>query len=145
MQREHHVFFRPDEVKREATVIPATLYNQCRLLLAEAPFGSVFVPIRTLQFLAVITQKEIIFVDSLAYAVREGEGGRLILLAWEHPGAPRDSLTEPVNIDVTHYHVGLAEIQRRLLNEFAVATKQMLDRHHDALPKMDMRVVSIGG
>ncbi len=57
-----------------------------------------------MQFQAVIDPEEIIFVDSLGYAVENGHGGRLIVLAWQFTShGPRDSLTEPVPIEVVYY------------------------------------------
>jgi hypothetical protein len=35
-----------------------------------------------MQVQSVIDEEEVIFVDTQAYAVREGNGGRLIMLAW---------------------------------------------------------------
>lgn len=113
------VFFLPDEVRRESVTIPAALYNRCRLLLSRCRYQHIFVPIRSMQYLAVIDNDEIIFVDSQAYAVREGEGGRMILLAWQfRPGLRPDSLTEPVPIDVVYYHPDAVDIQKRLMGDF---------------------------
>jgi hypothetical protein len=115
-------FFLPDELSRETTRIPAALYNRCRLLLARYHYQHIFVPIRPMQYLAVIDEQEIIFVDSQAYAVRDSEGGRLIMLAWRFkPGSRPASLTEPVPIDVVYYHAAAKEAQRRLQGEFIQA------------------------
>lgn len=113
------VFFLPDEVGRESVCIPASLFNRCRLLLSRCRYEHIFVPIRSMQYLAVIDAQEIVFVDSQAYAVRGGEGGRMILLAWQfRPELRPDSLTEPVPIDVVHYHPAATAIQKRLMGDF---------------------------
>lgn len=113
------VFFLPDEFRRESVSISANLYNRCRLLLSRCQYEHIFVPIRSMQYLAVIDQEGIIFVDSQAYAVRGGEGGRMILLAWQfRPDLRPDSLTEPVSIDVVYYHPNALEVQRRLMGDF---------------------------
>jgi hypothetical protein len=113
------VFFLPDEVRRETIQIPAAMYNRCRLLLSRCRYEHIFVPIRSMQYLAVIDQEGIVFVDSQAYAVRGGEGGRMILLAWQfRPELRPDSLTEPVPIDVVYYHPSAVEIQKRLMGDF---------------------------
>ena len=75
-------FFRPDELARERLCIPAALYNRCRLKLSRCRYGHVFVPVRSMQVQSVIDEEEIIFVDNQAYAVRDGQGGKLIMLAW---------------------------------------------------------------
>jgi len=116
------VFFLPDEVRRDTISIPAALYNRCRLLLSRCRYEHIFVPIRSMQFLAVIDEEGIIFVDSQAYAVRGGEGGRMILLAWQfRPELRPDSLTEPVPIDVVCYHPDAVAIQKRLMGDFVRA------------------------
>lgn len=112
-------FFLPDEVARTSSQIPAALFNRCRLLLNRCDYEHIFVPVRSMQYLAVIDSEEIIFVDSQAYAVRGGEGGRMILLAWQfRPELRPDALNEPVPIDLVYYHPDAMEIQRRLLGEF---------------------------
>lgn len=116
------VFFRPDEICREEIRVPAALYNRCRLFLTRCRYEHVFVPIRSMQFLAVIDAEEIIFVDSQAYAVRGEEGGRMILVAWQYrPDLRLDSLSEPVSLDLVTYHADTTEIQRRLLGDFSKA------------------------
>jgi hypothetical protein len=82
-----------------------------------------------MQYQGVITEKEIIFVDSQGYAVRDGEGGRIIVLAWQIcKDSSRDALTEPVAIDIVHYHKTTTDLQRRLLGEFDNAMSTMLER-----------------
>ena len=113
------IFFRPEEVDRERVTLPAPLYNRCRLLLARCSHPHVFVPIRSMQYQAVIDSEEIIFVDNQGYAVRDGRGGRLIVLAWKVTlGNPRESLTEPVPIDIVYYGRENHDTHRRLMSEF---------------------------
>jgi hypothetical protein len=114
------VFFRPEETARERVTLPAELYNRCRLLLARCSRPHVFVPIRSMQYQAVIDTGEIIFVDNQGYAVRDGRGGRLIVLAWQvaHDGPPRASLAEPVPIEIIYYGSETHDTHRRLMSEF---------------------------
>jgi len=113
------IFFRPEETSRERVTLPAPLYNRCRLLLARCPRPHVFVPIRSMQYQAVIDSEEIIFVDNQGYAVRDGRGGRLIVLAWKVTlGSPRESLTEPVPIEILYYGHETHDTHRRLMSEF---------------------------
>lgn len=115
-------FFRPEETARERVTLPAPLYNRCRLLLARCPQPHVFIPIRTMQYQAVIDAEEIIFVDNQSYAVRNGRGGRLITLAWVlAPGIARESLTEPVPIEIVYYDRETRATHRRLMSEFPQA------------------------
>jgi hypothetical protein len=115
-------FFRPEELARERLAIPAVLYNKCRLMLTRCRYENIFVPVRTMQMQAVIDLREVIFVDNQAYAVRDGEGGRMILLAWQFGhGGPRDSLTEPVPIELVYFHELARELHTRLIGEFRKA------------------------
>jgi len=115
-------FFRPDEIAREQTTIPAPLFNRCRLLLTRCAFDHVFVPVRSMQYQSVIDQQEIIFVDNHAYAVSGGTGGRLIVLSWMfgHAG-PRGSLDQPVPMELVLYAKEARSMQRRLMSEFPAA------------------------
>lgn len=146
MRLTRETFFRGDVLHQERVTIPPKLYNHTRLLLRRGDIGTgnVFVPIRSMQFLGVITPDEVIFVDSQAYAVRDGEGGRMILLAWRFsPALHRDSLTEPVPIEVLHYAPDQADTQRRLLGEFLLAVDLMLKRQEAPDDGGEVSVVSL--
>ncbi|TNF91710.1 MAG: hypothetical protein EP297_15310 [Gammaproteobacteria bacterium] len=147
MHIEQLTFFRPEEVGRKQSTIPAEIYNQSRLLLNRSELDCQFVPIRTMQYYAVITDEEVIFVDSQGYAVSDGEGGRMIVITWQFPaGQIRSSLNEPVAIDILYYQHETDDLERRLLGEFKQAMKLMLDRQLEAdMPKQCMKVVSITG
>ena len=86
-------FFLPKEVERKQWAVPADIYNLYRSLLKRCKIGHVFVPIRTLQFMAVLDNNEIVFVDSQSYAYSKDEGGRLIFIAWSF------SSTRPLRIN----------------------------------------------
>jgi len=123
------IFFRPGETARERLTLPATLYNRCRLLLARCQHPHVFVPIRTMQYQAVIDSEEIIFVDNQGYAVRDGHGGRLIVLAWKVAlEIPRESLTEPVPVEIIYYGHETHDTHRRLMSEFPRALSLLESR-----------------
>lgn len=125
-------FFRPNELRRDSTTIPASLYNRCRLLLNRCSTEYLFIPIRSMQFLAVYDEEEILFVDSQAYAVRDGEGGRLIVLSWSMPVHPdRDSLSTPVAIELVHYLETDRELQVRLMSELPKALDRLEEKARD--------------
>ena len=72
-----------------------------------------------MQILAVIDREEVIFVDSQAYAVQDGAGGRLICLAWAfRPETTRDSLSEPAPIELIYYREDARRLHSRLVGEF---------------------------
>ncbi len=116
------IFFRPDELACERLTIPSSLYNQCRLMLSRCQYKHIFIPVRTLQIQAVIDEDEVIFVDNMAYAVRDGRGGKLIRLAWKfRRDRERDSLTEPAPIDLVYYDENARALHTRLIGEFKKA------------------------
>ncbi len=122
-------FFLPTERLREPTRIPAALFNRCRLLLSRSHYEHVFVPIRSMQFLAVIDSSGILFVDSQAYRVQGEDGGRLVLLAWEFRADLRPAaLDRPVPIELVHYHPDAGELHRRLIGDFSRAISVLESR-----------------
>ena len=122
-------FFRPPELTREKIKISAVLFNRFRLMLHRCEYDHIFVPIRSMQFIAIIDNEEIIFVDSLSYAVRNGEGGRMILLAWGFgQNGARDSLSAPVSMDLIHYAEGVRDLHNRLMVELPKALDMLQER-----------------
>jgi len=119
-------FFRPAETARERVNLPAPLFNRCLLALNHATTRHVFIPVRSMQYQAIIDESEIIFVDNQGYAVSEGQGGRLIVLAWDVVlRSARDSLSAPVPIEIVYYNSDGHDIHRRLIGELPKA----LDRY----------------
>ena len=101
-----------------------------------------------MQFQAVVERDEIIFVDSQGgYAHQDGEGGRLIRIAWQpQPPGDRESLTAPVPCTIVHYFPEQKETQRRLMSELPPAVNTLAQRQRDRrLPGMERRVVSFRG
>jgi len=126
-------FFRPAETARERVNLPAPLFNRCLLALNHAATRHVFIPIRSMQYQAIIDASEIIFVDNHGYAVSEGHGGRLIVLAWDVAlRSNRDSLNAPVPIEIVYYNSEGHEIHRRLMSEFPKALDRYEARQKDA-------------
>ena len=125
-------FFRPEELAVERLTIPAALYNLCRLVLGRCDNDNAFIPIRSMQFQAVIGHGEVIFVDSQDYAVQDGKGGKLVCLAWvfRHE-LGRDNLTEPAPIQLAYFREDARELHNRLVGEFAQALEQFAARQRE--------------
>lgn len=122
MQVTTETFFRPEEIAHEQVNLPAPLFNRCVLLLNNSPTKNVFVPVRSMQFQAVLDADEIIFVDNQSYAFNAGNGGRLIVIAWKVAlHGKRDSLSEPVPSKIIYYANENHETHRRLMGEFPKA------------------------
>ena len=114
-------FYRPPEVQRETRTLPADTYNRARLLLGRCGSGCLFVPIRSMQYLAVLDAEEFIFVDR--------EGGRMIGIAWQRfKPQSRHSLDEPVAYEAVYYTAKGEETMRRLQGEFHRALHQLQEK-----------------
>jgi hypothetical protein len=141
--RIRETFFRPDcEFARERSALPADLHNGFQRLISRTEDHHCFLPIRPMQFQAVVGRDEVIFVDGNGgYAHRDGAGGRPILIAWRPAGGPRDSLDAPVPYDILYYFPGLKETQRRLLGETRTAVRLELARRRERDPPVGERRV----
>jgi hypothetical protein len=114
-------FFRPPEIGREQRTLPAATYNLAHLLLQRSDSGCVFVPIRSMQYLAVVDVEETIFVHR--------EGRRLMEISWcqFHPGE-RAALTEPVRYTAVYYASGAQATMARLQVEYLKALQELEQR-----------------
>jgi hypothetical protein len=122
---EEH-FYREKEIARKSGLLPADTYNLAHTLLVRAG-KCLFVPIRRLQYMAVLDAEEIIFVDSQNKAWVE--------LAWQHFRPQiRASLDEPVPFEVVHYLPQAVETMRRLPGEFHQALRLLADRQKPDVP-----------
>lgn len=102
--------YRDPPLAREARTLPAATYNLVRLLRAHSE-GTLFVPIRALQYLAIVDAEEMVFIDSLSR--------NRVEIAWRafRPQA-RTALDQPVAYEAVYYRADCAEIMRRLQAEF---------------------------
>lgn len=128
--RIRETFFRPDQpFAREPSSLPADIHNGLQLLLTRDGGRCVFLPIRSMQYQAVIDREEVVFVDAYGgYAHQDGVGGRLIRIAWQPAEESRASLSDPVPYDIVYYYPGLKETQRRLLGETRAALLRLAQR-----------------
>jgi hypothetical protein len=118
--------YREQALASEARGLPATVYNLTRTLLARSP-GALFVPIRSMQFLAIVDAEEVVFVDHLHKS--------LAVLAWRRfqPQA-RAGLDEPVAYEAVYYRTDAARIMQRLQGEFARALTPLADKERTEGP-----------
>lgn len=100
-----------------------------------------------MQYQAVISHDEIIFVDGQGdYAIREGKGGRIIALAWDlRQESSRESLTEPVTIEIVYFENNTRHLHLRLMSEFPTALQKLEQRHREEKTdsKCVMRILSL--
>jgi len=101
-------------LSRDTRELSAALYNKQRLMFIQARSASLFVPIRSMQYLAVIDREEIIFVD--------GMRPRLVAISWQHfRYHDRDNLRMPVRYDCVVYQADVIPLQQRLPQAFFLA------------------------
>lgn len=114
-------FYRPNEVARESRTLAAATYNLAHVLLTRSNSGCLFVPIRSMQYLAVLDSEEFIFVDR--------EGGRMIGIAWlRFRPWERAALDAPVAYETVYYSAGEMHVMTRLQSEFHKALIQLEQR-----------------
>lgn len=103
--------YRDQPLEREARTLPAATYNLACLLRGRSPSGVVFVPIRSMQILAILDAEEIVFVD--------GQYKSWVEIAWQRfrPGE-RTGLDEPVPFEACYHQPDGREVMRRLQSEF---------------------------
>lgn len=115
------VCYRDVELERVPRQMPAHCYNLAHSLLARSSDGVLFVPIRSMQYLAILDAEEFVFLDS--------ENRRWIELAWQNfKPQQRTALDEPVGYEAVYYGAKAAEVVRRLQNEFTLALRQLAAR-----------------
>ena len=141
-------FFRPLEISHKAWTMPADSYNRTRSLFKQMPGHTIFVPIRTMQFLAIMDKNEIVFIDSNGgYMHQDDEGGRIIQLAWRNfrPGV-RESILEPVPCTIVYYLEQAEQTMKRLYREFVDALV-LLEQHalESRPPQKTARILAIHG
>lgn len=120
------IFYRTQELKRERRRLAATVYNRSKTLLYRSGENALFVPIRSMQYLAVIDPEEIVFLDG---AVSHSE----IVLAWQSfRASERNALHMPVSYEAVFYTEDSLKIMPRIQSEFPRALRQMDERMRSA-------------
>ncbi|BBL35116.1 hypothetical protein Nstercoris_01372 [Nitrosomonas stercoris] len=113
--------YRDPEIKREKRTLPATTYNLAVQLFSRCDAKSLFVPIRNMQYLAIIDREEFVFVD----------GGRKcwVDIAWQNfRSQKRESLDDPIEYEAVYYKENQAAVMRRLQREFPLALYAMMEK-----------------
>jgi hypothetical protein len=111
---------RRQPLASEARHLPAATYNLARTLQARQG-GALFVPIRAMQFLAIVDAEEFIFIDH--------QYKNWVEIAWQgfRPQA-RQSLDDAVAYTAVYYQPDGAETMRRLHAEFPKALAALADK-----------------
>lgn len=123
--------YREEPILRESRHLPGSVYNLAHLLLARALQSGgkpcVFVPVRSMQCLAIIDHEEIVFVD------RELPGQ--VQLAWQNfHRQERSALDQRVEFEAAFYTRESLQVMSRLMSEFPKAMQAMADKEKIAAP-----------
>lgn len=113
--------YRNPEVSRETRHIPAATYNLAHTLLSQTNSGCLFIPIRAMQYLAILDAEELVFLD--------GERKCWIDIAWRNfQPQQRTSLSEPVSYEAVYYQPDSAQLMSRLQAELPRALTELASR-----------------
>lgn len=101
--------------------MPARTYNDMHTLFRRCGESCLFIPIRSMQYMAVIDEEEVIFVDSMKKA--------LVEFSWQkfHPQS-RTNLADPVPYEFVYYDSRALETIKRAQSEFSLCVHQMMDK-----------------
>ncbi|MDH5480289.1 MAG: hypothetical protein OEX11_05975 [Nitrosomonas sp.] len=113
--------FRDPEIYRESRQLPASTYNLAITLLARCAEGHLFVPIRSMQYMAIVDAEEFVFID--------GERKCWVDIAWQDfKPQVRDALNQPVAYNAVFYREDLSVIMMRLQSEFPLALQALINK-----------------
>ncbi len=127
-------FSRGDELSRQPRTMSAGLYNKIHLMFARLNGEVLFVPIRTMQYLAIIDNEEIVFID--------GQIPRRIEFSWQSiRPQERDDLRAPVSYECVVYEPKAEPALQRITGEFFAALELLEKRQLP--PKGDATVTPL--
>lgn len=117
--REIETFYRGEKLGSQARSLLAHTYNSLRVLLDLSDRGCVFVPIRSMQYMAVIDKEEVIFVDAMS-------ARRSIEFSWQvFCPQLRTSLSEPVGYTLIYYDRKALETMKQAQLEFDKSVQRL--------------------
>lgn len=113
--------YRDLEINREARHLPASTYNLAITLLSRCPTRHLFVPIRSMQYMAIVDNEEFVFID--------GERKCWVDIAWRNFNRQaRDALDQPVAYDAVYYRENMLAVMKRLQSEFPAALQLLVNK-----------------
>lgn len=120
--RRIDTFYRGEVVASRRELLPANTYNTLKLLLDLSDRDCVFVPIRPIQYMAVIDKEEVIFIDAMSSQCS-------VEFSWrEFRPQRRTGLADPVHYKLVYYNNKMLEHMRRAQLEFATSVQQAYSR-----------------
>lgn len=114
-------FYRGDTLGTEIGSLSAETYNNMRQLISRHDAPQVFVPVRSLQYMAVVSDGEVVFVDIHIQRVTE--------LSWSNFQAnARGGLDCPVSYSCAWHNNKAHERMQKITLEFAESLKVLLTK-----------------
>ncbi len=108
----------------EKRQLPAASYNLMRTLFHQCKHSCLFIPVRSVQYQAIIDETEVAFV----YAHRRSH----IEFSWRYfKPQQRESLSDPVPYEFAYYDQQALETMQRMQGEFHLFAQQLYDRKQD--------------
>lgn len=115
--------YRDPDLAREPRFLPAATYNMAHTLLSRSTSGCLFIPVRAVQYLAILDAEELVFID--------GDRKCWIDIAWQDfRPQRRASLDEPVPYQAVYYRADSAQLMARLQAELPRALKELEAKAH---------------
>lgn len=110
--------YRNPELAREQRFLPAATYNLAHALWSRAGSGCLFIPIRAMQYLAILDAEELVFLD--------GTRKCWIDIAWrDFRPQDRTSLADAVAYQAVYYQPIAADLMLRLQAELPRALNEL--------------------
>lgn len=110
--------YRNPELAREPRFQPAATYNLAHALWSRTSSGCLFVPVRSMQYLAILDAEELVFLD--------GTRKCWIDIAWrDFRPQDRTSLSDPVAYQAVYYLPAAPDLMPRLLAELPRALNEL--------------------
>ncbi|HHJ20142.1 MAG TPA: hypothetical protein ENJ84_10045 [Gammaproteobacteria bacterium] len=131
-------FYRGAALGKEARTLPAQTYNQMHLLFQRSGSACLFIPIRNMQYQAIIDHEEVIFVDAHRRTQVE--------FSWQQfrPQA-RHCLTDPVPYQFVYYLKKAPGTMQRMQGEFSQVIQKMGQqrKNQEKHPQPDMNILHL--
>lgn len=118
--------------------LPAATYNLALTQLARSATGNLFIPIRAMQYLAILDNEELVFLD--------GERKCWVDIAWRNfKPQTRASLEDAVEYEAVYYRPDAPSIMTRLQAELPRALQELAKKSRVGGPARVLQFPGSGG
>ncbi len=115
--------YRDSELSREPRFLSAATYNLAQTLFSRSTTHCLFVPIRSMQYLAILDTEEFVFLDGVRKC--------WVDIAWQNfRHQLRTTLEDPVSFEAAYYRADSMQLMSRLLAELPCALSELAAKGH---------------